>query len=303
MKREDYAIRVTWIGFFVNLALTAFKLFAGIVGRSGAMVADGIHSLSDFVTDIVVLFGFNFVKKPADEDHEYGHAKYETLAAVIIGLLLLLVGFFILYSGITNIIRIATGGEFEKPSLIAFLAALISIISKEWLYRYTVHAGKKINSQAVIANAWHHRSDALSSIGTLVGIGCAIFLGDKWVVCDPIAAVIVSFFIIKVAIEIMRANAGDLLDQALSKEVEEEILFIIKSIEGVKNPHEIRTRRIGNDYSIDIHIEVDSEMSVKHAHKIATRVEEQVRNRYGEKTNIVVHVEPCENVDEIIGGI
>ncbi|MGE3062277.1 MAG: cation diffusion facilitator family transporter [bacterium] len=303
MKREDYAIRVTWIGFFVNLILTGFKFAAGIFGRSGAMVADAIHSLSDFATDIVVLFGFSFVKKPADEDHEYGHAKYETLSAVIIGILLLLVGFFIMFSGFKNIIKIASGGEFDKPSIIAFLAALISIIFKELLYRYTAHVGKKINSQAVIANAWHHRSDALSSVGTLVGIGCAVFLGEKWLVCDPIAAVIVSFFIIKVAVNITKASAGDLLDQALSKEVEAEILELIRSTSGVKNPHEIRTRRIGNDYSIDIHIEVEPDMTVKRSHEIANNVENQLRMKYGDKTDIIVHIEPCETVDEINGGI
>lgn len=303
MKREDYAIRVTWIGFFVNLILTAFKLVAGILGRSGAMIADAVHSLSDFATDIVVLLGFNFVKKPADEDHKYGHAKYETLSAVIIGILLLLVGFYIMFSGAKNILNILRGGEFDKPSLLPFIAAAVSIMFKEWLYRYTVQAGKKINSQAVIANAWHHRSDALSSVGTMIGIGLAVFLGDKWVVCDPIAAIIVSFFIIKVAIDIVKASSGDLLDQALSKDTEDEIISIIKGIDGVKNPHEIRTRRVGNDYSIDIHIEVDREMPVKTAHEIATKVEDEVRLKYGEKTDIIVHVEPCESSDDDKGGI
>ncbi|MDD3804187.1 MAG: cation diffusion facilitator family transporter [bacterium] len=303
MNREDYAIKVTWTGFFANLTLTMLKLAAGIFGRSGAMVADAVHSLSDFATDIVVLLGFNFVKKPADDDHKYGHAKYETLSAVIIGMLLLIVGFYIMFSGAKNILSILKGGDFDKPSLLPFIAAVVSIISKEWLYRYTINAGRKINSQAVIANAWHHRSDGFSSIGTMIGIGLALFLGEKWVVCDPIAAIIVSFFIIKVAVEIIKASSGDLLDQALSKDIEDEMISLIKGIDGVKNPHEIRTRRIGNDYSIDIHIEVDRDLPVRCAHEIATNVEDQVRKKYGEKTNIIVHIEPCERVDDVNGGI
>ena len=302
-KREDIALKVTWIGLYVNIALTAFKIVAGILGRSGAMVADAIHSLSDFATDIVVLFGFNFVKKPADADHDYGHAKFETLIAVIIGALLFIVGIFIMVNGIKNIIYIASGNDIKKPNIIAFIAAFVSITVKEWLYRYTIKTGKKINSSAIIANAWHHRSDALSSVSTLIGIGFAVFLGNKWVIFDPIAAFVMSFFIIKVAIEITKSSTGDLLDQSLSKEVEDEMIDLIKKIDGIKNPHKIRTRRIGNDYFIDIHIEVDPNISIKNAHEIATKVEDNVRNRYGENTDIIVHVEPYEIVDEINGGI
>ena len=196
--REAGIYRVTLVGSVVNLLLLVFKFVAGILGHSAAMLADAVHSLSDFVTDIIVIVFVRISSKPEDEGHDYGHGKYETLATAIIGLILLFVGFGILWNGATSIWDFWQGGELKEPGMLALWAALVSILFKELLYQYTVLKGRRLNSQAVVANAWHHRSDALSSIGTAVGIGGAILLGEQWLVLDPLAAVVVSLFIMKV---------------------------------------------------------------------------------------------------------
>lgn len=291
-ERTHSANRVTWVGFFVNLVLTAFKLAAGIIGHSGAMIADAVHSLSDFGTDIVVLASFRLVDKPADKSHDYGHGKYETLATAIIGVALLAVGIGILWTGASKICHNLMGERLEAPGSIAFVAAIISIVVKEWLYRYTLKVGKSISSQAVIANAWHHRSDAFSSFGTMIGIGGAIALGDKWRVLDPIAALIVSFFIIKVAIEISYKSVKELTEESLDEAVETEITRIASSLHGVSDPHNLRTRRIGTDIAVDLHVRVDPEMRVSDAHAISVRIEEALREKFGKATFISIHIEP-----------
>lgn len=291
-ERTSAANRVTWVGFFLNLVLTACKLLAGIIGHSGAMVADAVHSLSDFATDVVVLATFSVVGKPADKDHDYGHGKYETLATAIIGGALLLVGASIFWSGAVKIWHSIKGEHLEAPGGIALIAAVISIGVKEWLYRYTVTVGKRINSQAVIANAWHHRSDAFSSVGTLLGIGGAIALGEKWNVLDPIAAVIVSIFIIKVALDISSGCIKELVDESLADDVEDEILQIAVAVQGVAHPHNLRTRRIGSDIAVDLHIRVSPDMRVADAHEITAQIETQIRHRFGPSTFVSIHVEP-----------
>ena len=294
-ERATLANRVTWVGFFVNLALTSFKLFAGIWGHSAAMVADALHSLSDFATDIVVLICFRMIRKPADADHDYGHGKYETMATTLIGLALFAVGCGIFWSGAKSIWSSLHGVTIESPRPIALIAAFLSILFKEWLYRYTVSAGRKINSQAVIANAWHHRSDAFSSIGTLVGIGGAIVLGPAWHILDPIAAVVVSVFIIKVAVSISVGSIKELTEQSLEEATELEIINLTKGVQGTIDPHNLRTRRIGNTVAIDMHIRVDRSLSVVEAHDIASRVEGVLRGRFGEGTFVSVHIEPNKN--------
>lgn len=290
--RANKANYVTWVGFFVNLILTAFKLFAGIFGHSAAMIADAVHSLSDFITDIVVLISFRVIRRPADKGHDYGHGKFETLAAAFIGSALFFVGLAILWSGAKKIWLDTIGVNIGKPGVIAFIAAVISIVSKEWLYRYTVHVGREINSQAVIANAWHHRSDAFSSIGTMIGIGGAVWLGGAWHVLDPIAAVVVSFFIMKVALSISIISVKELTEESLEEEIEEEILSIVKTIKGVMEPHNLRTRRIGNNIAVDLHICVAKNMNILEAHTIASQVEYGLRIKYGQETFVSVHVEP-----------
>ena len=280
------------VGGAVNVMLLLFKFVAGIVGHSAAMIADAVHSLSDFVTDIIVLVFVRISGKPTDKSHEYGHGKYETLATTLIGLALLIVAVGIVYSALTKIIAWAEGGTLEAPGMLALWAALLSIILKEAVFHYSMVQARKLKSQAVEANAWHHRSDALSSIGTAIGIGGAIFLGERWTVLDPMAGIIVGLFIIKVAIDLLRNGIGDLMEHSLPDEVESEILQLAGSIPGVTEPHDLHTRRIGNHYAIELHILMDDDISLREAHNKSEEVENILREHYGKETHISVHVEP-----------
>ena len=283
---------MTLVGGAVNVLLLLFKFVAGIVGHSAAMVADAVHSLSDFVTDIIVLVFVRLSAMPKDKTHDYGHGKYETLAMTIIGLALLGVAVGIVYSGVVKIIAWANGEELTAPGLLALWAALLSIVLKEGVYRYSMRKAHQLQSQALEANAWHHRSDALSSIGTAAGIGGAILLGQRWTVLDPIASVIVGIFIVKVAVDLLRGGIGDLMEQSLPDDVEQEILSLVASLTGIQNPHNLRTRRIGNHYAIELHIRMDGDISLRQAHDKASEVEDLLREHYGEETHVAVHVEP-----------
>ena len=291
-SRKQRIYKVTVVGSIVNFLLLAFKLLAGIVVQSAAMLADAVHSISDFATDVVVLVFVRISNKSQDKEHDFGHGKYETLATAIIGLLLFLVGVGILWSGISSIWAFFKGEKLDEPGLIALVAALVSIVSKELLYQYTVIVGKQVGSQAVVANAWHHRSDAFSSIGTAVGIGGAILLGEDWRVLDPIAAVIVSFFIIKVAVKLLIPCLDELLEKSLPDEVEKEIIQAVLSFSGVSEPHHLRTRRIGSYYAIDVHVRMDGEISLRESHMTATKIECKLRDMFGPSTLINIHVEP-----------
>lgn len=291
--RSKEAKRVTWIGFVVNAVLTLFKFVAGFWGGSAAMIADGVHSLSDFFTDIVVLVGFKFTDKPADDQHNYGHGKFETLATVVIGLALLLVGYKITTSGIMSIYEVLFKGvTIEQPKMIALVAAILSIVSKEWLFRYTRRIGEKIQSSAVIANGWHHRSDALSSIGTMAGIGGAIFLGRDWAFLDPLASLVVSVFIFKVSFKILMPAVNELLESSLHPEEIEYIKKIIEASPHIQNYHHLRTRRIGPKVAVEVHFVFEKTMSILEAHSLATEVEKGVKERFGDSTIITTHLEP-----------
>ena len=292
LSREKEIYKVTIIGSIANFALLAFKFVAGILGHSAAMLADAVHSLSDFVTDVIVLVFVRISNKPQDKDHDYGHGKYETLDTAIIGILLLLVGFGILWSGASSILAFMKGEQLEAPGMVALIAALVSILLKEILYQYTVIKGKSLNSQAVVANAWHHRSDAFSSIGTAVGIGGAILLGEHWRVLDPIAAVIVSFFIMKVAIQLLIPCVDELLEKSLPDEVEKDIEQVLLSFPGVSEPHHLRTRRIGSYCAIEVHVRMDGGITLEEAHTTATAIEHKLKTMLGEGTLINIHVEP-----------
>ena len=286
-------MRITFVGSVGNLILLLFKFVAGIWGHSSAMLADAVHSLSDFVTDVVVIVFVNISSKPKDAGHDYGHGKYETLATSIIGLALLVVGVSLFWDSLHKVFDYWVLGEpLESPGWIALMAALVSILIKELLFQITYRVGKRQNSQAVIANAWHHRSDALSSIGTTLGIGGAILLGPDWHVLDPLAAMVVSVFIVKVSLVLMIPAINDLLEQSLPKEVENEILSIISENPKVKEPHNLRTRRIGNDFAIEVHIRVDGDMSVREAHALTKEIERKLYQKYGNTTHVVIHVEP-----------
>lgn len=290
--REKSIYKVTWIGSIVNFLLLVYKFVAGILGHSSALVADAMHSLSDFATDIIVIVFVKISGKPEDDDHRYGHGKYETLATALIGVALFAVGIGLLVSGATKVVDVIKGVVLPAPSIIALVAAAVSIVSKEILYRYTVRMGKNLNSQAVVANAWHHRSDAFSSIGTLIGIGGAIFLGEKWRILDPLAAIVVSAFIIKVAVDLVKPAIDELLERSLPVETEKRILDIIATFPEVSSPHHLRTRRIGNHIAIEVHLRMDGQTTLENAHTVASNVEKRLRAEFGLDTHIGIHMEP-----------
>ena len=296
-EREKAIYQVTWAGSFVNFLLVIFKFIAGILGHSAAMIADAVHSLSDLATDIVVLIFTRISNKPQDKNHDYGHGKYETLATAIIGIVLFAVGASICWNGLQAIQTVWQGGRLPAPGMLAFAGAIISIVSKELIYRYTIHVGRKINSSAVIANAWHHRSDAFSSIGTAIGIGGAIVLGESWSVLDPMAAVVVSFFIMKVAVQLLKPCVDELTEKSLPDEIEKEICLIAENTPGVSAIHNLRTRRIGNHYAIEMHVRMDGHLTLYEAHAKASVIENKLKEKYGNETHVGIHVEPVKDAD------
>ena len=296
MERNQEIYQVTLVGGIVNVVLLLFKFVAGIVGHSAAMVADAVHSLSDFVTDVIVLVFVHISSKPKDKSHDYGHGKYETLAMTLIGVALLIVAIGIIYHGAIEIVAWMKGEQLEAPGTLALWAALLSVLLKEGVYQYSMVKARQLNSQVVEANAWHHRSDALSSVGTAIGIGGAIFLGQRWTVLDPIASLVVGAFIVKVAVELLHRGIDDLMEHSLPRNIEEEMLEIVEEVPGVVYPHDLRTRKIGNHYAIELHILMDGDITLREAHNKASEVEDLLRARYGEHTHVAVHVEPKENM-------
>ena len=291
-NRTKTLTRVTVVGGVCNLLLLLLKFVAGIVGRSGAMVADAIHSLSDFVTDAVVLLFVRISSKPSDESHEYGHGKFETLSTGIIAVVLFAVAAGVLVKSATSIAAITRGEVLPRPGLIALVAAAVSIVVKEGLFWYTSIHGKRMNSQVLLANAWHHRSDALSSVATLTGVGFAYFLGDKWTIMDPIAAIAVGAMILKVSFNLFIPAINELLECSLSKETEDRILQIITEDAAVQDPHNLKTRKVGNRTAIEVHIRLDAAMTVAESHDITVGIEDRLKQEYGPETMIIVHVEP-----------
>lgn len=294
MDRQKETYRVTIAGSIINILLLAFKFTAGILGHSAAMIADAIHSLTDFVTDAIVLVFVRLGSKPTDHDHDYGHGKYETLASAIIGVSLLVVGMMICYSGVTKTYHVMCGEPLQQPGFIALAAAVASVVLKEWAYRFTVRVGRRCHSEAVVANAWHHRSDALSSVGTTVGIGGAIVLGEKWAVLDPLTAIVVSFFIMKAAWSVLSKAVDELTDGSLPKETEDEIEKIVNEDKDVSVVHNLCTRRIGNRIAIEMHVRMPGETSLYEAHRHATEIENRLKQRFGTATHISIHLEPVK---------
>lgn len=294
-NREQEIRRVTVAGAIVNIFLTIFKIIAGVLGRSAAMVADGIHSLSDLLSDIVVLVFTHISSKGKDKDHSFGHGKFETLATLIVSVILVVVGARLMVSGVTSIIKVMNGNSIPLPGSIALWAAIGSIIIKEILYHATIRTARRTNSPVVLANAWHHRSDALSSIGALTGIAGAMILGEKWTILDPIASCCISIAIIVVAVKMSLPSLAELLETSLPDEIEKDIISIAGSVQGVENIHELKTRRNGISYIIDAHIVVDPHISVTEAHNIATDVENALKEKYGNETQINIHIEPDQD--------
>ena len=292
MTREKEIYKVTMVGGIANLLLVGFKFAAGIAGHSGAMLADAVHSVSDFVTDIVVLAFVGISAKPQDSSHDYGHGKFETIATLFIGLALAAAAIGIVVSGATKFASWLQGEDLPSPGKIALWGALVSIVVKEIVYQYTARKGKKLESKAVIANAWHHRSDALSSVGAAIGIAGAIFLGDRWTVLDPLASILVGAMLIKVAWDLLGPSIGELTEQSLPEETEKEILDLVQSVEGVSDPHNLRTRRIGNHIAAEVHIRLDGSMPLREAHEKASAIERLFRDRFGAESHIIIHMEP-----------
>lgn len=292
MNREQELTKVTLVGSAGNLALLAFKFVAGIVGHSAAMVADAIHSLSDFATDLIVLVFVRISAKPQDAGHDYGHGKFETLATLFVALALVAAAIGIIVSGAVKFVHWLQGETLEMPGKLALWAALLSILVKEVLYRYTVAKGKALDSPAVVANAWHHRSDAFSSIGAAIGIGGALLLGEKWAVLDPLASIGVGVMLVKVAWDLLKVSTGELTDSSLPEETEKEIEDIIYSFPQVSEPHNLRTRRIGNRIAIEAHVRLDGDMSLTEAHDIVSALEAALRARFGASTLVTIHMEP-----------
>ena len=295
MKSRDRRIyRITLTGSIVNILLLVFKFIAGILGNSTAMIADAIHSLSDFLTDIIVIVFVRLSSKPADHDHDYGHGKYETLATSVIGMALAVVAFMLGKDGIEKIIYALQGNQLESPGIIAFWAAILSIVLKEWIFRATRKVAKEENSKALEANAWHHRSDALSSIGTAVGIGGAVMLDNNWAILDPIAAIVVCILIIVTAFKIIRQASGELLEESLPKDIEDRIEQIAYQDPLVSDIHKLHTRRIGNIIAIEMHLRMPSDVTLAESHIHANSIEKSLKQEFGNGTHIMLHIEPTK---------
>ena len=294
MSREKEIYKVTLVGSVGNVALLTFKFIAGVLGHSSAMIAGAVHSLSDFITDVVVLVFVSISAKPQDRSHDYGHGKYETIATFLIGLALVAAATGIVVSGCLKLIAWWGGEALAAPGWIALWAALLSIVIKELIYQYTARKGKQLDSPVMIANAWHHRSDALSSIGAAVGIGGAIWLGQRWTVLDPLASIIVGLMLVRVAWELLRTSSADLTECSLPEETEQEIENIIQSFADVQEPHNLRTRRIGNRVAIEAHVRMDGSLPLHIVHERATTIERKLKERFGEQTHVTLHMEPIK---------
>ena len=294
MEREKEIFRVTVWGGIINVVLLVVKFAAGIFGHSAAMIADAVHSLTDFATDVLVLIFVHLGNKPADRDHDYGHGKYETLATAIIGTSLLAVGVLIFCSGAGKTWRVIQGEMLPSPGKVALVAAVASIVLKEWAYRFTVKVGKRCQSEAVVANAWHHRSDALSSVGTMIGVGGAILLGNRWTVLDPLASIVVSVFIVRAAWQLMMESMKELTEASLSDEDEAVITHIAASEPGVSEVHNLRTRRVGNRIAIEMHARMLGSTPLVEAHLHATAIEHRLKEHFGPDTLVSIHLEPVK---------
>ena len=294
MSREKEIYKVTLVGSAGNVALLTFKFIAGVLGHSSAMIADAVHSLSDFVTDVVVLVFVSISAKPQDQSHDYGHGKFETIATFLIGLALVAAATGIVVSGVLKLTAWWDGEELEAPGWIALWAAVLSIVIKELLYHYTARKGRQLDSQVMIANAWHHRSDALSSIGAAVGIGGAIWLGQRWTVLDPLASIVVGLMLVRVAWQLLKSSIGELTECSLPAETEQEIMQIIQSFPDVQEPHNLRTRHIGNRIAIEAHVRMDGQLPLQTVHERATTIECKLKERFGATTHITLHMEPIK---------
>ena len=289
--------RVTWIGFFSNILLAIIKLFAGIFGHSQVLIADAVHSMSDLATDVAVIIGSRYWDQPADNEHPYGHAKLETLITLLIGSALGIVGFELISNAIMSLYNMIFGNHEPStiPNVWALAAALFSILLKEWLFHITASAGKKTHSTATVANAWHHRSDALSSIPAALAVGATLILGEKFAFLDPIGTIVVGLMIFYTAFLIVRPTFNSLIDTSGGVDLTNRINDQVLSINGVQGVHKIRTRPLGAAlYGVDLHVQVDPNMNVRDAHYLSHLIQDELRSRFSEIVDTTVHVEPAQ---------
>lgn len=292
MDRSKSISRVTLWGAAGNLLLSAFKMLSGILGHSASMVADAVHSLTDLVSDAIVLVMVRFSGKRADKDHQWGHGKYETLATVVIACMLLVVSGELMAKGVENIDKVLKGGEIPVPGVIALWAAIVSILVKEALFQWTYIMGKKLNSPAMITNAWHHRSDALSSVGAALGIGAAKLLGGKWVILDPVVCCIISIVIIVIAVKMAIPAIHELTEGSLPEDIQNNIIGIMESVDGVDGIHNVKARRNGPRIVLSAHIVVDPNLPVRDADKVCKAAQAAVKAVYGPETILTLQIEP-----------
>lgn len=287
-NNEKIAIKVSIISIILNCLLTLIKFISGVISKSSAMISDSVHSLSDVLSTFVVIIGVKISNKKADSDHPYGHERIECVSAIILSGILFIIGALIGINGIKNV---TNSSNLVMPGVLALIASIISIISKEAMYQYTIRVSKKINSAALKADAWHHRSDALSSIGSFIGI-LGSRLGFK--IFDPLASVIISLCIIKVSIDIFKDAIDKMVDKSCDKEVIDKVISVIEKNESVKNIDDIKTRQFGNKAYVDVEISVDENLLLKDAHKVAEEIHDSVENEINIVKHCMVHVNPYE---------
>lgn len=287
-NNEKIAIKVSIISIILNCLLTLIKFISGVISKSSAMISDSVHSLSDVLSTFVVIIGVKISNKKADSDHPYGHERIECVSAIILSGMLFIIGALIGINGIKNV---TNSSNLVMPGVLALIASIISIISKEAMYQYTIRVSKKINSAALKADAWHHRSDALSSIGSFIGI-LGSRLGFK--IFDPLASVIISLCIIKVSIDIFKDAIDKMVDKSCDKEVIDKVISVIEKNESVKNIDDIKTRQFGNNAYVDVEISVDENLLLKDAHKVAEEIHNSVENEINIVKHCMVHVNPYE---------
>ena len=287
---------VTLVGFWINAALLVLKLFFGYWGHSDALVADGYHSLSDFLTDFMVLYFVGVSFRKADKDHPYGHGKFETVGSLLISVVLILVALGIGVAAIETIMNAFNGKEIPRPDVWTIVIAAVSIVSKEYCYRYTMRYARRYDSPSLKANAWHHRTDAISSIATLIGVSLSYALGDNWRILDPITSIIIAVFIGISAVSIARPSLSELLEASLPQAELVKIRQIIRSVPGVKRVHNLRARQNGRSIIVDVNIHVDPDITIREGHAIAEDAEKCLRKAFDSNIIIYMHVEPEEQL-------
>ena len=284
MRNE--AVKISIVTIVINVVLSFLKFIAGVFAHSGAMISDAVHSLSDVLSTFVVIVGIKISEKDHDEEHPYGHERMECVAAIILAVMLALVGAGIGYSGVLKMI---SGENLQVPGMLALIAAVISIVTKEWMYWYTRNVAKKMNSEALMADAWHHRSDALSSVGSFVGIGGAM-LG--YPILDSVASVVICAFILKAAFDIFIGAINKMVDRACDPEIDDQIRTIIKSNEEIKSLDMLKTRMFGSKIFVDVEIGLSGEVTLEYAHSIADEVHDEIEEKIPAVKHCMVHVNP-----------